>query len=1094
MPLPFFFKKTDAHSQTLKRIYKYRAYFVKNIKSYLYIKHFQSLIRGLGLVGFVVLLTSLSQGPQLSPQKAEFSSHLTVDKQRIPAAEIQKSVRKFDTDSEPVYTDWLANAPGDNYISVLKFVFVLNAEGKIDTEPYFLNPSAYGFHWQFVNDLNSPKTNLSFREVEKMSFLKEGRKYIFGAVMTFSRKLETDLPVRSSFQLTTEELLPINTISEIEKALQKGGIQHYPETTQGGSLLDFVPTGGQLQAAESAKADFEKVGINLLLTRNNEQAVYTSAWGTGKLRSLSKNEFESQSANLSKDSILLIDGEVNDVPQVAGIISTVPLTPASHLVFLAQMYGIPLVFVPALNKHKQPSERVAEFKLLEGQWVYMATEQATGRFELVGNLNEKDARNLLSLKPKLKLNIDAYQDNGEAPVIKPVADLDWGNIKNYGAKSVQMGVILNTLDSIYRHEMAVGIPIGFYKRHLSKIKDQVHTQLNSLSGNASFLDVTKVSKNIQSLILNEKLNPEDLQYIYDSLKFYFKNLAAVIAGEKVKLKLRSSSNVEDGEQFNGAGLYDSKGLCFFNCKESKTEDEIKAKLATVVKYVWASFYNPNAFWARRQFAVSIDDELQKVGMGINVNPSVKNEIVNGVVSARIVNGDEFEVSIVESKDGDEDNSDQNKKQITHGGGDYGITKVNARIKEINSPWNPTLVRLPQLMKREHYLELHQQMYKLYQAYQTQFPKQKNMVIEGEFKLKTHTSSILLKQIRRVPYTPEIVLPQNAKYLLLGGTYKFKASHTVDSGVGMADFAKPDQVEIQIPTLLSKDVAANKLVATKITVNKLDKKSNQMVSETCDGVKAKVKFSGEGTSKKISELTFACKAPQLGAISLVFSYNFEGSDSKIRLLNSPLMGARVIVPASYEAKFLPSAATEASFELLASNPESSILHSPYCLSSHYLEGEAETECSTNLPKALTENTNSIDSKVFFKFQIEPFFGQYDQMISRIKRIQLFSKDKSNKWSFMATYELHEDFTFVNEALHDGFRQIFVDIENASPELYKKLQELKFNANYLWAPLNGGQGLNGGPYLLGPMKNGKENLMGLDGAIVKYKKNEAIGAEE
>jgi hypothetical protein len=987
-------------------------------------------------------------------------------------------VRDFKGDRENLLSDWLPNAPGDTSKAVLKFAFVLNSNGQIDSEPYFLNPNTYSFHWQFINDLNNSKTALSFREVEKMSFYKEGRQYIFGALMAYNRRIETDLPIRTSFQLTTEELLPVATISQIQKALENAGVKHHPEENSGAKGLDFVPTGTQKSSVETIKNDFAEAGIPLVLDQGTTQTSYTTGWGVGKFRYIMSSELQNQTNTIDPNTILLIDSAVNDIPQVAGIITTEALTPASHLVFLAQMYGIPLVYFPPKDKDGKPSIRIEDYKKLNGRWTFIETDQSTNRFELVSDFTEDEAKYLLNLKPKLKLDLEAFNDNGEAPVIKPVSDLNWDDIKTYGAKAVQMGVIFKTLEAPFHHEMAVGIPIAFYKRHLQKIESKVKNQLESLGSNASFNEVTQIAKNIQELIRNEPILSSDLQYTFDSLKFYFKDLTQVKAGQKVKLKLRSSSNVEDGEQFNGAGLYDSKGLCVFNCKAELTDEKIKLKLEETIKYVWASLYNPNAFWARRQFAISNQDELQKVGMGINVNPSVKNEIVNGVVSARIVDGDDFEVTVVEAKDGDEGNDsvqgENTKKQITHGGGEYGITKVTSPLANANDIFDPLLIKTPQLMPKQRYLELHQQMHRLFLVYKQKFSNSKNLVIEGEFKLRDHDAPVLLKQVRRVPATPEISLANNSKYLLLGGIYHFKVANANESGLGLAQLLRPNQVEIQIPTISSKELASGKLTAAKIIASGTNKSNNEVLSETCTQVKSIINFTKDETNKRIDEIKFNCKAPQLGSIVLSFKFNSDGSNSKLRLLNSPLLYSTLQVPAVFEAKISPSAATQTVFELQSELPETAILNSAYCMYSERID-EEEFNCNDKVSNELTEFGKKSKSKVFFKFQVQPIFGQYDRMTSEITKIEFFKRDKNNQWIHEGTYNLKSQFTYVFEALHDGFTQVFIDLEKSSPELYKKLSALKFTQNYLWSPLDSSSQM----YFIGTMNGKKENIIGLDG---------------
>lgn len=114
---------------------------------------------------------------------------------------------------------------------------------------------------------------------------------------------------------------------------------------------------------------------------------------------------------------------------------------------------------------------------------------------------------------------------------------------------------------------------------------------------------------------------------------------AGFAGEKIRF--RSSTNVEDGDTFNGAGLYDSFSGCL--------EDDLDADSAgpsqcdpwepkergvfRAMRKVYASFYNENAFLERLRYGV---DEAV-VGMAILAHYSApdSNEMANGVATLAI---------------------------------------------------------------------------------------------------------------------------------------------------------------------------------------------------------------------------------------------------------------------------------------------------------------------------------------------------------------------------------------------------------------------------------------------------------------------------
>jgi hypothetical protein len=118
-----------------------------------------------------------------------------------------------------------------------------------------------------------------------------------------------------------------------------------------------------------------------------------------------------------------------------------------------------------------------------------------------------------------------------------------------------------------------------------------------------------------------------------------------------KIRFRSSSNVEDGETFTGAGLYDSYSGCLLDdldggstgpsrCDPTQPE---KRGVFRAMQKVYARFYNDNAVIERLRRAV---DE-SKAGMGLLVHHSYPNdiELANGVATYH-KSGDWFDVRMV----------------------------------------------------------------------------------------------------------------------------------------------------------------------------------------------------------------------------------------------------------------------------------------------------------------------------------------------------------------------------------------------------------------------------------------------------------------
>ncbi len=119
-----------------------------------------------------------------------------------------------------------------------------------------------------------------------------------------------------------------------------------------------------------------------------------------------------------------------------------------------------------------------------------------------------------------------------------------------------------------------------------------------------------------------------------------------------KIRFRSSTNVEDSDEFTGAGLYDSYSGCLADdldgdddgpCICDPTEVNERGVFRAIRK-VFASFYNDNAFLERLHYGVDPND----VGMAVLVHHSFPDEIelANGVATLTKGSGSSRNIMLV----------------------------------------------------------------------------------------------------------------------------------------------------------------------------------------------------------------------------------------------------------------------------------------------------------------------------------------------------------------------------------------------------------------------------------------------------------------
>ena len=150
-------------------------------------------------------------------------------------------------------------------------------------------------------------------------------------------------------------------------------------------------------------------------------------------------------------------------------------------------------------------------------------------------------------------------------------------------------------------------------------------------------NIREFLSNVQLQILNSTIDPQLIKTIEKQIR---KN-------EFTRIRFRSSTNAEDIDGFNGAGLYDSKTGILYDQKKS---------ISIAIKKVWASAWNYKAFMEREFFGIG----QKSIAMGVLCHRSFPNEIANGVVITKnlyrknyrgfVINAQYGETSVVNPPD------------------------------------------------------------------------------------------------------------------------------------------------------------------------------------------------------------------------------------------------------------------------------------------------------------------------------------------------------------------------------------------------------------------------------------------------------------
>ena len=305
-----------------------------------------------------------------------------------------------------------------------------------------------------------------------------------------------------------------------------------------------------------------------------------------------------ESLIFKRDEIVLLQESYPDISPVAGILSTVFSTPLSHVNLRATAWGIPNAgYINARQDYAALAGKVVYFEVGDTSCVLReASPQEIADFE-----NRRKQTRTVALPP-------ADLSNANMAMLSRIRAKQ---VVVYGAKTANLGEIVTAgLDGV-TVPAGFGLPFFYYARHMRQhgFDARVAALVDDprwASADDNAWRKAELTK-LRADIIAAPIDPAVLDAIY-------KRVRIKLGGKGVFV--RSSTNAEDLEGFNGAGLYD-------------TIPNVRGKrnIGEAIKTVWASLWNYRAVEERSMFGIDHRQVFAGVLIQIGVNPTAAGVLI-----------------------------------------------------------------------------------------------------------------------------------------------------------------------------------------------------------------------------------------------------------------------------------------------------------------------------------------------------------------------------------------------------------------------------------------------------------------------------------
>lgn len=448
---------------------------------------------------------------------------------------------------------------------------------------FFVASSAFELHFNFCKEvLNYPKSHAAFNNEQYGDG--PDRLYYLGSVNYYK-----------SSEIYTLEFFADD---RIDAAGLRTIYSSIVESCFFGRNLKFFPTSNKLQQLSKEVPEIPVINEGVLYGSQNYQALNPEK-AYGYLRKVHISEIGS--TYLGRHDILLVNGLPLDIPVIAGIITNVFQTPLSHINVLSHNRGTPNMALKTAWEDTLLSKFIDKLVFFEVKADTFNIREAS----------QVEADSFWSIKePNKTIILECHDDSAG---LFDIHELSHESLNLVGAKAAnfaELSRIRLGKDTMPVPDAAFAIPFYYYRKHVSEngIDSMINSSLNDSLFRTDYRRRILLLEKIRNSIINAPLDKQFAADVEEKIK---------AVGNYKRMRFRSSTNVEDIEGFNGAGLYESHTAVIGDSKKT---------VENAIKKVFASLWTLRGFEERDYFKI----DHNSAAMGILVHRSFPDEEANGV--------------------------------------------------------------------------------------------------------------------------------------------------------------------------------------------------------------------------------------------------------------------------------------------------------------------------------------------------------------------------------------------------------------------------------------------------------------------------------